>query len=74
VPDERDPEHDPELALLPPSTLDAYVWRVMALPYWRTRLQVAWAGLRGDLSAYPFITERTARTYVSNILGKLGLA
>jgi fatty acid desaturase len=53
--------------LLPPSTLDAYVWRVMALPYWRTRLQVAWAGLRGDLSAYPFITERTAPRIIRSL-------
>ncbi len=56
----QDPERDPELAALPPSTLDAYFWRVLALPYWRTRLQVAAAGLRGQLSAYPFITERAA--------------
>jgi two-component system NarL family response regulator len=27
-----------------------------------------------DIGAALFITERTARTYVSNILGKLGLA
>ena len=27
-----------------------------------------------DIGARLFITERTARTYVSNILGKLGLA
>jgi len=27
-----------------------------------------------DIGAHLFITERTARTYVSNILGKLGLA
>jgi DNA-binding NarL/FixJ family response regulator len=27
-----------------------------------------------EIGAQLFITERTARTYVSNILGKLGLA
>jgi fatty acid desaturase len=63
----QDPERDPELALLPPSTLDAYVWRVMALPYWRTRLQVVWAGLSGDLSAYPFITERAAPRIIRSL-------
>ncbi len=63
----QDPERDPELALPPPSTLDAYVWRILALPYWRTRLQVAWAGLRGDLSAYPFITDRAAPRIIRSI-------
>ncbi len=63
----QDPERDPELASPPPSTLDAYVWRVLALPYWRTRLQVARAGLRGDLSAYPFITDRAAPRIIRSI-------
>lgn len=63
----QDPERDPELAMMPPSSLDAYLWRVLALPYWRTRLQVARDGLRGDLSAYPYIPERAAPRVVRSI-------
>jgi fatty acid desaturase len=40
--------------------MDAYVLRVIGLPYWRLRLKVVWDGWRGDMSAYPFITPRTA--------------
>jgi fatty acid desaturase len=36
----QDPANDPELMSPPPSTLDAYLLRVAALPYWRMRLQV----------------------------------
>ena len=43
----QDPALDPELIVPPPSTLDAYALRVVALPYWRTRLTVLWRGLRG---------------------------
>ena len=63
----QDPALDPELIVPPPSTLDAYVWRVLALPYWRTRLRVLRDGLRGDLSAYPFITERSAPRIVRSL-------
>ncbi len=63
----QDPERDPELAVLPPSTLDAYLWRVMALPYWRTRLQVLRDGCRGDLSAYPYIVPRAAPRIVRSL-------
>ena len=56
----QDPERDPELAVQPPSTLDAYVLRIMALPYWRSRLGVLWDGWRGDMSAHPYITPRHA--------------
>ena len=69
----QDPALDPELIVPPPSTLDAYALRVLALPYWRTRLQVLWDGLRGDLSAYPFITERAAQRIIRSLRGMAGL-
>ncbi len=57
----QDPERDPELTALPtPTNLNAYIWRVLAIPYWHSRLVVLFDGLRGDLLAYPFITPRTA--------------
>lgn len=68
----QDPALDPELMVPPPSTLDAYVLRVAALPYWRTRLIVLWDGLRGDLSAYPFITARSAPRIVRSLRGMAG--
>ena len=69
----QDPALDPELIVPPPSTLDAYALRVVALPYWRTRLTVLWRGLRGDLSAYPFITERAAPRIIRSLRGMAGL-
>ncbi len=56
----QDPERDPELMALPPSTMDAYMLRVIGVPYWRLRLRVLWDGWRGDLSAYPFVVPRVA--------------
>ena len=57
----QDPARDPELMMAPPSTLDAYVLRVLALPYWRTRLLVLADCWRGDLSRYPFVADRAPR-------------
>ncbi|WP_375459026.1 fatty acid desaturase [uncultured Enterovirga sp.] len=65
----QDPERDPELLLPAPSTLDGYLWRVMALPYWRTRLTVLWDGIRGDLSAYPYIVPRAAPRIIRSLRG-----
>lgn len=65
----QDPERDPELILPAPSTLDAYVWRVLALPYWRTRLEVLRDGWRGDMSAHPYVSERAAPKIVRSIRG-----
>lgn len=63
----QDPERDPELIIQPPSTLDGYVWRVLALPYWLTRLAVLRDGLRGDMSAHPYISARAAPKVVRSI-------
>jgi fatty acid desaturase len=63
----QDPERDPELMTLPPSTVDAYILRVIGLPYWRLRLRVVWDGWRGDLSAYPFIAPRVAPMIIRSL-------
>ena len=63
----QDPAHDPELIVPPPSTLDAYVLRVLALPYWRTRLLVVADCWRGDLSRYPYITERAGPRIIRSV-------
>jgi fatty acid desaturase len=54
----QDPERDPELLMAPPATLNAYLWRVLALPYWHARLSVLRDAWRGDLSAYSYLPER----------------
>lgn len=69
----QDPGRDPELLVLPPASLDRYVWRLCALPYWRFRLVVLGQGLRGDLSMYPFITERMAPKIVKSLRGMAAL-
>lgn len=63
----QDPDHDPELSPPPPGTLDSYVLRVVALPYWRTRLRVLRDGWRGDLSAHPYIPPRAAPRIVRSL-------
>lgn len=53
----QDPERDPELALLPPSTLASYLWRVTGIPNWMKRLSMT---LRHALTGQvrePFIAE-----------------
>ena len=63
----QDPAHDPELIVPPPSTLDAYILRVLALPYWRTRLLVVADAWRGDLSRYPYIPERAVPRVIRSV-------
>ena len=63
----QDPALDPELMPPPPTTFDGYVLRVAALPYWRMRLRVLRDGLRGDLSAYPYITPRSAPKIIRSL-------
>ena len=63
----QDPERDPELATPAPTTLDGYILRVLSIPYWRFRLTVLRDGLRGDLSAYPYIGEAQAPRVIRSI-------
>jgi fatty acid desaturase len=63
----QDPDRDPELTTRPPETLNAYLWRVCALPYWHARLSVLRDGWRGDLSAYPYIPPRAAPKIIRSL-------
>jgi len=56
------PGLDPELAgpVTAPATLRQYLLRVLGVPFWRLRLIALWDCLRGDLRAYPYITDKTA--------------
>jgi fatty acid desaturase len=63
----QDPERDPELLTPPPTTLDGYLLRVLSVPYWRFRMIILWDGLRGDLSAYPYIGETGAPRVIRSI-------
>ena len=63
----QDPARDPELEALPPSTLDAYLLRVCALPYWRARARVLLACWRGDLSSMPYVTARAAPKVIRSV-------
>jgi fatty acid desaturase len=65
----QDPARDPELAVPPPSTVDSYWLRICALPYWRMRLGVLANGIRGDLSAYPYVAPRAAPKIVRSLRG-----
>ena len=63
----QDPARDPELSPMPPSTLDGYLWRVCALPYWRMRGRVLAACWRGDLSAFPYLPPTRHRTVIRSV-------
>jgi fatty acid desaturase len=54
------PGQDPELAGPSPATVRDYVLRIMGVVFWRLRLTVAWDCLRGDLSAYPYVSDSVA--------------
>jgi fatty acid desaturase len=67
------PGLDPELGAAPPVSVGAYVLRVLGVPYWRLRLQVAADCLRGDLSAYPYISASAAPKIIRSGRGMLAL-
>ena len=51
---------DPELGAPAPVSPRSYILRILGVPFWTLRLQVARDCLRGDLSAYPYVTAATA--------------
>ena len=57
----QDPERDPELAVAPPGTWPAYLWRVSGLEYWTSRVRTTLASAAGRV-AEPYIgpSERAA--------------
>ncbi len=74
----QDPERDPELTPPPPTRLPAFIVKMLAIPYWRSRARNLWDGLRGDLSAYSFINPATAPRIILSmramVAAALGLA
>jgi fatty acid desaturase len=54
------PGQDPELAGPAPATVSEYVKRILGGTFWRLRLGALWDCLRGDLSAYPYVSEAAA--------------
>ncbi|MCK8787598.1 fatty acid desaturase [Roseomonas sp. NAR14] len=63
----QDPARDPELLSPVPDTTRAYLWRVLAVPYWQTRLRVIRDCWRGDLAAYPYIPARAAPKVIRSV-------
>jgi fatty acid desaturase len=63
----QDPERDPELTPRPPTALDGYLLRVLAVNFWRARAQVIADCWRGDLSAYPYITAASAHRVITSV-------
>jgi fatty acid desaturase len=51
---------DPELGAVPPASMHAYVLRVLGVPFWGLRLRVAVDCLRGDLTAYSYVSAAAA--------------
>ena len=63
----QDPERDPELMPPPPGTLNGYVARIIALPYWRARARLVAACWRADLSAYSFVPEHAKTKIIRSV-------
>jgi len=56
----QDPERDPELAVPPPASLAAYLWRISGVPYWRDRLGVTLRHASTGRASEPFIAAAAA--------------
>jgi fatty acid desaturase len=54
------PGMDPELAAAPPASVTSYVRRILGVPFWTLRLRVVADCWRGDLSAYPYVSDAAA--------------
>jgi fatty acid desaturase len=63
----QDPERDPELTPRPPTALDGYLLRILAVNYWRARAKVLVDCWRGDLSAYPYIPAASQRRVIASV-------
>jgi fatty acid desaturase len=61
------PGMDPELMMTPPVSVRGYVRRVLGVPFWALRLRVAWDCWRGDLAAYPFVSEAAAPKIIRSV-------
>ena len=69
----QDPAKDPELLQQPPTVeFRGYLLRMLAIPYWRSRLRFAVDGLRGDFSAYPYIQPEQAPRIIRSMRWMLG--
>jgi fatty acid desaturase len=51
---------DPEMGIVRPASRRDYVLRVLGVPFWQLRLQVGMDCLRGDLTAYPYVSAAAA--------------
>jgi fatty acid desaturase len=60
----RMPGLDPELGTGSPASIGDYIVRVLGVPFWTLRLQVAADCWRGDLSAYPYVSAVAAAKIV----------
>ena len=54
------PGLDPELGATPPRSVRDYVLRLLGVYFWTLRLRVAADCLRGDMSAYPYVSAAAA--------------
>jgi fatty acid desaturase len=58
---------DPELDTERPTHLGAYARRILGVPYWRLRLRVITDCWRGELSAYPYVSQQAAPVIVQSV-------
>lgn len=61
------PGLDPELTSLPPRSVQAYLLRVMGIPFWAFRFRVIADCWRGDLGAYPYVSTTAAPNIILSV-------
>ena len=58
---------DPELGTAAPTGVASYVWRIIGVPFWTLRLRVIGDCWRGDLRAYPYVSEQAAPRVIRSV-------
>ena len=67
------PGQAPELSGPEPATVGQYIRRILGISFWRLRLTVLWDCLRGDLSAYPYVSATAAPLIIRSGRAMAGL-
>jgi fatty acid desaturase len=60
----QDPARDPELAVAPPATVAAYLWRVSGIPYWLDRVTVTLRHALSGQATEAFVPPEKSRLIV----------
>ena len=69
----QDPDKDPELQPPPPTSQQAYLWRITGLPYWIARVSQLFGLARGRFAGYAFILPEERDGIRRSVQGNLAV-